>query len=178
VVRDRCQESSRQRASSGDSFQRHRHNAAYQHSEATIYYRFHPWAGLTLPVTARNVHRGVRALTVTLPHGAALSIPEWMTRPEAAAFALRSSPLLPARTLQDLRTTLDTLLSLPSDESASGGSYGATPCLRSTDPDAIEAARRSATGEGAKSSRATGAASIAGDCAQQNRGHVRQGERQ
>src|SRR5215468_3985199 len=154
------------------------YNAAYQHSIATIHYRFHPWVGLTLPVTARNIHRGVRALTVSLPDGAALSIPEWMTRPEAATFTLKSSPVLPARALRDLRITLDTLLSLLSDESASGGSYGATTCLRSTDSDQTEAARPSATGEGAKSSRTVGAESIVGDCVQQNHGHGRRGERQ
>jgi len=49
-------------------------------------------------------------LTVSLPHGAALSIPEWMTRPEAATLGLQSSPVLPARALRDLRTTLDILL--------------------------------------------------------------------
>jgi len=49
-------------------------------------------------------------LTVSLPNGAALSIPEWMTRPEAATFTLKSSPVLPARALRDLRITLDTLL--------------------------------------------------------------------
>jgi hypothetical protein len=160
------------------SVQRHRHNAAYQHSEATIHYRFHPWAGVTLPVIGRNVHRGVRVLTVRLPHGAALSIPEWMTRPEAAAFGLRSSPVLPARTLQHLRTTLDILLSSPSDESSRGGSYGATTCLQSTDSDPAEATRHSATGEGAKPSRAVDTKSIVGDCVQRNHAQVRGGERQ
>ena len=134
--------------------------------------------GLTLPVTARNIHRGVRALTVSLPDGAALSIPEWMTQPDAATFGLQNSPVLPARALRDLRITLDILLSLPSDESANGGSYWATTYLRSTDSDPTEATRLSATGEGAKSARAVGAESIVGDCVQQNRGNVRRGERQ
>ena len=97
--------------------------------------------GLTLPVTARNTYHGVRALTVSLPDGAALSIPEWMTRSDAATFTLQNSPVLPARALRDLRITLDIILSLPSDESASGGSYGATTCLRSTDSDPTEATR-------------------------------------
>jgi len=66
--------------------------------------------GLTLPVTARNIHRGVRALTVSLPDGAGLSIPEWMTQPDAATFGLRNSPVLPARALRDLRITLNILL--------------------------------------------------------------------
>src|SRR5262249_5815151 len=119
-----------------------------------------------------------RALTVSLPDGAALSIPEWMTRPDAATFGLQNSPVLPARALRDLRITLNILLSLPSDESARGGSYGATTYLRSTDSDPTEATRLSATREGAKSSRAVDAKPIVGDCVQQNHGHVRGGERQ
>jgi hypothetical protein len=42
-----------------DSSPRHRHNAEYPQSEATIHYRFYPYAGMALPVTACKVHRDV-----------------------------------------------------------------------------------------------------------------------
>jgi hypothetical protein len=42
----------------------------------------------------RHVHRGVVALVVSLPD-CALVIPEWMTRPEAAALSLRSPAAIP-----------------------------------------------------------------------------------
>ena len=101
-----------------------------------------------------------------------------MTRPEAAAFGLQSSPVLPVQTLRDLRTTLDILLSLPSDESVSGGSYEAATCLRSTDAEPTERTRPSVAREGAKRAGAVGAEPIVGDRTQGNHRHVRGGERQ
>src|ERR1700693_291418 len=121
----------RQRASSTNSFPRHHHNAVYPPSEATIHYRFHPYAGMALPVTACKVHRDVVVLMVDLPDST-LATPEWMARPEAAALGVRSPPLVPLQHLRELRITLDSLLSSLSD-SIRGGGDEATTCFRSTD---------------------------------------------
>ena len=138
--RSRRQARYRQRANSTDSSPRHRHNAVDQHSEATIHYRFHPNAGMALPVTACKVHRNVIVLLVGLPDST-LAIPEWMARPEAAALGLRSPPLIPVQHLRELRITLDSLLSSLSDDSISGGGHEATTGFRSTDFTSTEPTR-------------------------------------
>src|SRR6516165_7230079 len=129
-------EQCRRRASSIGSSPRLRHNAGYPQSEATIHYRFHPYAGMARPVTACKVHRDVVVLIVDLPDST-LAIPEWMARPEAAALGVRSPPLVPLQHLRELRITLDSLLSSLSD-SIRGGGDEATTCYRSTDLSSTE----------------------------------------
>src|ERR1700746_605696 len=92
AVGARHQEQCQRQASSTGSSPRHRHNAGYPQSEATIHYRFHPYAGMALPVTACKVHRDVVVLIVGLPDST-LAIPEWMARPEAAALGVGGPPL-------------------------------------------------------------------------------------
>src|SRR6516165_9626397 len=149
---------------------RHRHNAGYPQSEATIHYRFHPYAGMALPVTACKVHRDVVVLIVDLPDST-LEIPEWMAQPEAAALGVRSPPLVPLQHLRELRITLDSLLSSLSD-SITGGGDEATTCFRSTEPTQFRVARN-----GTRHARTIGPENAVGDFVQRSRAHFKQGER-
>jgi hypothetical protein len=155
---------------------RHRHNAVDQHSEATIHYRFHPYAGMALPVTACKVHRNVVVLLVGLPDST-LAIPEWMARPEAAALGLRSPPLIPVQHLRELRITLDGLLSSLSDDSISGGGHEATTGFRSTDFASTEPTRSCVARIGARRARAIGPENAVGDCVKRNHVLLKRGER-
>ena len=166
----------RQRASSIGSFPTHRHNAVDQHTEATIHYRFHPYAGMALPVTACKVHRNVVVLLVGLPDST-LAIPEWMARPEAAALGLRSPPLIPVQHLRELRITLDGLLSSLSDDSISGGGHEATTGFRSTDFASTEPTRSCVARIGARRARAIGPENAVGDCVKRNHVLLKRGER-
>jgi hypothetical protein len=158
-----------------DSSPRHRHNAEYPQSEATIHYRFHPYAGMALPVTACKVHRDVVVLIVDLPDST-LAIPEWMARPEAAALGVRSPPLVPLQHLRELRITLDSLLSSLSD-SISGGGDEATTYFRSTDFSSTEPTQFCVARGGTRRARTIGPENAAGDFVQRTRAHFKQGER-
>src|ERR1700704_3905026 len=147
----------RRPASSTSSFPRHRHNAVYPQSEATIHYRFHPYAGVALPDST-------------------LAIPEWMARPEAAALGVRSQPLVPLQHLRELRITLDSLLSSLSD-SIRGGGDEATTCFRSTDFSSTEPTQFCVARDGTRRARTIGPENAAGDFVQQSRAHFKQGER-
>src|SRR6202050_450723 len=169
------QEKCHPQASSIGSSPRHRHNAGYPQSEATIHYRFHPYAGMALPITACKVHRDVVVLIVDLPDST-LAIPEWMARPEAAALGVRSPPLVPLQHLRDLRITLDSLLSSLSD-SIRGGGDEATTCFRSTDLSSTEPTQFRVARNGTRRARTIGPENAAGDFVQRSRAHFKQGER-
>src|ERR1700674_2081917 len=171
----RCPARSPQPASPTSSSPRHRHNAGYPQSEATIHYRFHPYAGMALPVTACKVHRDVVVLIVDMPDST-LAIPEWMARPEAAALGVRSPPLVPLQHLRELRITLDSLLSSLSD-SIRGGGDEATTCFRSTDFSSTEPTQFCVARDGTRRARTIGPENAAGEFVQRSRAHFKQGER-
>jgi hypothetical protein len=155
-----------------DSSPKQRHNAGYH--TATIHYRFHPLAGMVLPVRARRVYRDTALLIVRHPDGSLSHVPEWMTSPEAAVFSPRSLVVLPVRNLRDLRNTLDALLSSFSSDSDDGGGRGNTTCRQST--------KSVSTGDSAGSARASEALAIAaqpvvGGRVRRKHGKSYQGER-
>ena len=139
----------------------HRHNAGDQAPGVEVHYCFHPYAGMTLAVTRRNVHRGIATLIICQPDGTIGHIPEWMTRPEAASFSLRDPPAISVQCLRDL---LDGILSLLPDDSISRGSHAPTTCSRKTTRSVpSEASRHTAAPRGVLGTPALGTASAGGD---------------
>jgi|SRR5215469_2535178 len=101
------------------------HSARYQMGEVTIHYRFHPYAGRSMPVIGRNVRAGVAVVTVRQPDDTAAYIPEWMIHPEAKRLNLRSQPRLPLGCLRDLRDVVGAILRMlaGTGESDNGGAH-------------------------------------------------------
>ena len=92
-----------------------RHTAHYQDpEEVLILYRYHPRAGLTLPLIGRTHYHDEHFLIVRQPDGTHLHVPEWMTHPESAGGAHHWPPRLPLASLTALRSAVDGVLSLPS----------------------------------------------------------------
>jgi len=89
---------------------------------------------MVLSVIKRTAHRGTPVVEMSLGDRTSVLIPEWMTRPEAAAVSLRSPPLIPLANLRDLRVTLDSILGSLCDDTVHRGSHEATTCLQSTGP--------------------------------------------
>src|SRR6202049_298338 len=83
------------------------HNA-YDFETVTIYYRWHPLFGLSLPVRSRRKARdGERIYCES--DGKIYSLPSWMLRPECSQFSLGPS-LISVEALVELQ---DLLMSLP-----------------------------------------------------------------
>jgi hypothetical protein len=90
---------------------RQRHGAGILATEETIYYAFHPLAGLTVASSGRRVvFLGDAHLTIRLADGTLTLTPEWMLRPAAASCETRSAPRLCVARLRDLRAHLDAVL--------------------------------------------------------------------
>jgi hypothetical protein len=157
------------------SFQKERHNAGYH--TATIHYRFHPLAGLVLPVRARRVYRDTALLVVNHPDGSLSHIPEWMTRPEAAVFNPCDRVVIPVRNLRDLRSTLDVLLSSFSSDSVDGGGHAKTASVQSNGFVSSEPARGSASSDRAREAPAIAAQPIVGSRVRRKHRKAQQGER-
>src|SRR6266550_5654438 len=94
---------------------RQRHGARYQGQDATIYYPFHPHCGRRVAVVRRHSFRSVTMLVIEQPDGTMALVPEWMTRPAAAAVEIREAPRFPLAELRALRQVVVAVLSLPSD---------------------------------------------------------------
>ena len=74
----------------------------------TVYYRWHPLFGLSLPVHKRRRNRYGERVSCQLPDGRLCSIPNWMLRPECAQFSF-GSPLISVEALYELRDVLTAL---------------------------------------------------------------------
>lgn len=61
-------------------------------------------------VVRTQVHDNIQHLTVRASDGSSFLLPEWMTTPEAASFAIRPNPVLPLKQLFELRGILDSVL--------------------------------------------------------------------
>jgi hypothetical protein len=61
-------------------------------------------------VVRTQVHDNIQHLTVRASDGLSFLLPEWMTTPEAASFAIKSNPVLPLKQLFELRGILDSIL--------------------------------------------------------------------
>src|SRR4051812_45653798 len=66
---------------------------AYSHNAhsletVTVYYRWHPLSGSTLPVRRRQQDRDGERLLCQSPDGRLLSLPSWMCNPECIRFLL------------------------------------------------------------------------------------------
>ena len=92
--------------------------------ETTVFYRFHPLYGRTLPV----VDQGKEAVTVVAPGERHLKIPTWMTRPEAAGHEVSEQAAIAVRALFALSESLPAkgpephaTLSEPETTPAAGG---------------------------------------------------------
>ncbi len=94
-----------------------RYTAHNHASELTIHYRFHPCAGEKVNLESRRREPSGNNLYVRLQSsGRSLAIREWMTRPEAAAFAVRDTPRLSREALSDLRMIVDRVVRSLADD--------------------------------------------------------------
>ena len=85
-------------------------NARFRAESVPIHYRFHPYAGERVVLIGRLSSLCGRALLVRTRAGTEFSIPEWMSLPESAHFAVRDRPRLSRAALADLRAIVDSLL--------------------------------------------------------------------
>jgi hypothetical protein len=81
------------------------HNA-HSLETVTIYYRWHPLFGLTLPLRRRQPDGNGERLLCQSPEGGLISFPSWMCSPECLQFSL-GSPLISTHGLGQLRDLLD-----------------------------------------------------------------------
>ena len=82
----------------------HPHNA-HSLEIVTVYYRWHPLFGLSLPVHKRRKIRSGEQVSCQLPDGTQCSVPSWMLRPECAQFSF-GPPLISVEALHELRHLL------------------------------------------------------------------------
>ena len=82
----------------------HPHNA-HCFETVTVYYRWHPLFGLSLPVHRRRKSSNGERVFCQLPDGKFCSLPSWMLRPDCAQFSL-GSPLISVEALSELRNLL------------------------------------------------------------------------
>jgi Family of unknown function (DUF5372) len=89
---------------------------------ATVTYPFHPLVGQSVSIVGCHDHGGTYHLVIRKPDGAKCLIPEWMTRPEAEAIRILSSPRLSVNLLIELRDLIDRImLTSPVEKRISGG---------------------------------------------------------
>ena len=79
-----------------------------------MHYRFHPLGGQRVTRLQRKSWRGNPQLVVTDAQGVRYYIPEWMTAPEAAQWAVREVPRLSVKALADLHELVSAFLREPS----------------------------------------------------------------
>src|SRR5207237_8503033 len=89
--------------------------ARYQGQDATIYYPFHPHCGRRVAVVRHHPFRGVTMLVIEQRDGTMALVPEWMTRPAAAAVEIREAPRFPLAELRAVRRVVVAVLSSPTD---------------------------------------------------------------
>lgn len=71
----------------------------------TVYYRWHPLFGLSLPVRKRRRTGDGEQVTCQIPDGTLCSVPDWMLRPECAQFSF-GAPLISVEALCELHRQL------------------------------------------------------------------------
>jgi hypothetical protein len=92
-------------SSSLESHTNHPHNA-HCFEIVTVYYRWHPFFGLSLPVHKRRKTRSSgERVCCQLPDGTLCSVPSWMLRPECAHFSF-GAPLISVEALSEVRHLL------------------------------------------------------------------------
>ena len=94
------------------SHRNHPHNA-HCFEAVTLYYRWHPLFGLSLPVRKRRRTRDGQQVFCQAPDGTFCSVPDWMLRPECAQFSL-GAPLISVEALAELHRVL-VAVQIPSD---------------------------------------------------------------
>src|SRR6266540_3688973 len=82
----------------------HTHNA-HNLETVTVYYRWHPLFGLSLPVCGRSKHRDGERIYCKSPDGRICFLPSWMLRPECSQFS-SGSPLVSLGALVELHDLL------------------------------------------------------------------------
>ena len=82
----------------------HPHNA-HSFEIVTVYYRWHPLFGLSLPVHKRRRSGNSERVYCQLPDGTLCSVPSWMLRPECAHFSF-GSPMISVEALCELHHLL------------------------------------------------------------------------
>src|SRR2546426_8219297 len=82
----------------------HPHNA-HSFETVTVYYRWHPLFGLSLPVHRRRKSSNGERVSCQLPGGKLYSLPSWMLRPDCAQFSF-GSPLISVEALCELRNLI------------------------------------------------------------------------
>src|SRR4029077_9470973 len=91
-------------SSSLESHTNHPHNA-HLFETVTVYYRWHPLFGLSLPVHKRRKISNGERVSCQLPDGTLWSLPSWMLNPECAHFSF-GAPLVSVEALCELRHLL------------------------------------------------------------------------
>jgi Family of unknown function (DUF5372) len=106
-------------------FARRAHSARclkFDQTIATVTYPFHPLVGQSVSIVGCHDHGGTYHLVIRKPDGAKCLIPEWMTRPEAEAIRILSSPRLSVNLPIELRDLIDRImLTSPVEKRISGG---------------------------------------------------------
>jgi hypothetical protein len=82
----------------------HPHNA-HPFETVTVYYRWHPLFGLSLPVHKRRKTSNGERVFCQLPDGRLCAVPSWMLRPDCAQYSL-GCPLISVEALCELRNLL------------------------------------------------------------------------
>ena len=85
------------------------HNA-HHFEKVTVYYRWHPLFGQSLPVQKRQKDRHGEYIFVRLPDDTTCGLPKWMFSCECAEFVI-GSPLIAGDALLELRDLLTRLAS-------------------------------------------------------------------
>ncbi|HYN07158.1 MAG TPA: hypothetical protein VES67_07185, partial [Vicinamibacterales bacterium] len=80
-------------------------------ADVTICYCFHPLSGHSLPVVRLYYLHDEAYYVVRRTDGTPMSVPAWMTRPEAAYIEMVPTARLPVRALLELRRCAETCLS-------------------------------------------------------------------
>ena len=99
-----------------------RHTAHQRYpSEVVIRYTFHPLCGVCCPVIRLHFVHEEACYVVRRANGMPLSVPVWMTQPEAAQIKIVCEPRLPVSALLDLRRLTTTCLSSFASSESKGG---------------------------------------------------------
>src|SRR5437016_588833 len=90
--------------SAGSNRTAHSHNA-HNLEMVTVYYRWHPCFGLSLPVRRRSKHREGERIYCETPNSRICVLPNWMLSPECSHLS-RGSPLVSVEALLELHDLL------------------------------------------------------------------------
>jgi hypothetical protein len=84
----------------------------------TVYYRWHPLFGLSLPVCRRSQHQEGERISCEAPDGRICLLPRWMLSPECSRFPL-GPPRVSVAALWELHNLLAAWQAAPSCDKAS-----------------------------------------------------------